>query len=124
MPPRPTGSSTLRGEIWLADLDSARGSEANKQRPATIVSNNRANSVAHRLGPGVVRVVPVISNTDHVYPIHTLLPAEATGLQRDAKAQAEPIRSIAVERLSSAIARVPPDLMAQLDDAVRLHLQL
>ncbi len=49
----------LRGEIRLADLDPVRGSEANKRRPVVIVSNDRANSVAARLGRGVVTVVPV-----------------------------------------------------------------
>jgi mRNA interferase MazF len=114
----------LRGEIWLADLEPVRGSEANKRRPAIIVSNNRANSVAQRLGRGVVTVVPVTSNTAHIYPFQTLLPANGTGLQRDSKAQAEQLRSIAVERLGSPIGRVPTDLMARIDEALRLHLQL
>jgi len=114
----------LRGEIWLADLEPAIGSAANKRRPAIIVSNNRANSVAQRLGRGVITVVPVTSNTEHVFPFQTLLPADVTGLQRDSKAQAEQVRSIAVERLGSAIGRVPVNFMARVDDALRLHLQL
>jgi mRNA interferase MazF len=32
----------LRREIWQVDLDPVRGSEANKQRPAVIVSNDIA----------------------------------------------------------------------------------
>jgi mRNA interferase MazF len=114
----------LRGEIWLTDLEPVRGSEANKRRPAVIVSNDRANSVARRLGRGVITVVPVTSNTEHVFPFQTLLPADVTGLQRDSKAQAEQVRSIAVERLDSAIGRVPANVMAQVDDALRLHLHL
>jgi len=34
-----------------------------------------------------------------VYPFHVFLDAEATGLRVDSKAQAEQVRSIAVERL-------------------------
>ena len=49
----------LRGEIRLVDLEPARAGEADKRRPAIIVSNNRANTVAARLGRGVVTVVPV-----------------------------------------------------------------
>jgi len=114
----------LRGEIRLADLDPARGSEANKRRPAVIVSNDRANSSAARLGRGVVTVVPVTSNTDQIFPFQTLLPAGTTGLPQDSKAQAEQVRSIAVDRLGAILGRAPADVMARLDDALRLHLQL
>lgn len=114
----------LRGEIRLVDLDPARGNEANKRRPAVIVSNDRANSIATQLGRGVVTVVPVTSNTDRIFPFQTLLPASATGLPRDSKAQAEQVRSIAVERLGAILGRAPAEVMVRLDDAVRLHLQL
>ncbi len=114
----------LRGEIRLVDLDPVRGSEADKRRPAVIVSNDRANSMAVRLGRGVVTVVPVTSNTDRVFAFQTLLPATVTGLQLDSKAQAEQVRSISVERLGAVLGRVSGDLMRHLDDALRLHLQL
>ena len=114
----------LRGEIRLTDLDPTRGSEANKRRPAVIVSNDRANATATRLGRGVVTVVPVTSNTSRVFPFQTLLPAADTGLRVDSKAQAEQVRSVSVERLGPVVARLPPPLVARLDDALRLHLQL
>jgi mRNA interferase MazF len=66
-----------RGEIRLVDLDPVRGEEANKQRPAVIVSNDGANSTADRLGRGVVTVVPATSNIDRVYPFQVLLRASA-----------------------------------------------
>ena len=122
--PRLTGLPMLRGEIRLVDLDPVRGSEANKQRPAVIVSNDRANSIAARLGRGVITVVPVTSNTDRIFPFQALLPADATGLPQDSKAQAEQVRSIAVERLGAILGRASGRVMAQLDDALRLHLQL
>ena len=114
----------LRGEIRLVDLDPARGSEASKRRPAVLVSNDRANLTAARLGRGVVTVVPVTSRTDRVLPFQTLLPAEATGLRVDSKAQAEQVRSVAVERVGHLLGRVPGPVLAQLDDALRLHLHL
>lgn len=114
----------LRGEIRLVDLDPARGSEANKRRPAVIVSNDRANLAVARLGRGVVTVVPVTSSTDRIYPFQTLLPAAVTGLRRDSKAQAEQVRSITSERLGAVLGRVPAEVMASLDEALRIHLQL
>jgi mRNA interferase MazF len=114
----------LRGEIRSVDLAPARGGEADKRRPAVLVSNDGANAAAARLGRGVVTVVPVTANVARVFPFQVLLPAKETGLQRDSKAQAEQIRSVSVERIGPRLGVVPADLMLQLDEALRLHLAL
>ena len=113
-----------RGEICVVDLDPERGAEANKRRPAVIVSNDGANSTAERLGRGVLTVVPVTSNTDTVYPFQVLLPAVACGLDHDSKAQAEQVRSVAFERMGPRIGALTQDLVVALDEALRLHLAL
>ena len=113
-----------RGEIRLVDLEPVRGSEADKQRPAVIVSNDGANVTAERLGRGVITVVPVTSNVTRVYPFQVLLGASRTGLDDDSKAQAEQVRSVAVERVGPMIGRLPADLIGELDEALRLHLAL
>ena len=111
-----------RGEIRLIDLDPTKGAEANKRRPAIIVSNDGANTTAARLGHGVVTVVPVTSNIEHVYPFQVLLDATATGLDRDSKAQAEHLRSVAVERIGALVGTLTGQLASELDEALRLHL--
>jgi mRNA interferase MazF len=113
-----------RGDIWQVDFDPARGSEANKQRPAVIVSNDRANATATRLGRGVVTVVPVTSNIAAVYPFQVLLGAATSGLAVESKAQAEQIRSVAAQRLRRQIGRASRAELAALDEALRLHLEL
>lgn len=113
-----------RGEIRWVDLDPTRGSEANKTRPAVVVSNDAANATALRLGRGVVTVVPVTSNVERVYPFQVRLPAAAVGLSRDSKAQAEQLRSIAVERVGRVCGVLPADRMHELDEAIRIHLAL
>ncbi|HEY6468834.1 MAG TPA: type II toxin-antitoxin system PemK/MazF family toxin [Candidatus Dormibacteraeota bacterium] len=113
-----------RGDICLVDLEPARGTEANTTRPAVIVSNDGANATATRLGRGVVTVVPVTANVERIYPFQALMTAAATGLHRDSKAQAEQVRSVAVERIGKRVAVVPPSVMAELDEALRLHLSL
>ncbi len=113
-----------RAEIRLVDLEPAKGSEAAKRRPAVIVSNDGANSSAARLGRGVVTVVPLTSNVTHVYPFQVLLRASETGLEHDSKAQAEQIRSISVERIGRRVGVVPPSLMNEMNEALRLHLAL
>lgn len=113
-----------RGEVRLVDFDPVQGSEANKRRPAVVVSNDRANAVAERLGRGVITVVPVTSNTAKVFPFQVFLAAEDTGLNLDSKAQAEQVRAVSVERLGPALGRLPFEALDALDDALRLHLDL
>jgi mRNA interferase MazF len=113
-----------RGEIRLVDLAPTRGAEAGKRRPAIIVSNDAANGTALALGRGVLTVVPVTSNVERVYPFQVLLRSESTGLAQDSKAQAEQVRSIAVERIGDLLGNVPGPVMQGLDAALRLHLAL
>ena len=113
-----------RGDICSVDLEPVRGSEADKRRPAIIVSNDAANMTATRLGRGVLTVVPVTSKVERIYPFQVLLPAADTGLDRDCKAQAEQVRSVAVERVGGRLGVVPATLMARMAEALRLHLAL
>lgn len=113
-----------RGDVVWVDLDPVRGSEANKRRPAVVVSNDGANRIAEQLGRGVVTVVPVTTNTTKIFPFQVLLPARRCRLARTSKAQAEQIRSVAVERIGNIAGRLPPDILEHLDAAIRLHLGL
>ena len=113
-----------RGDICLVDLEPVRGSEANKLRPAVVVSNDHANRSAETFGRGVVTVVPLTSSLDRLYSFQVLIPAKDSGLRRDSKAQAEQIRSVDVRRIGPPIGRVPLELLIELEDAIRRHLQL
>jgi len=114
----------LRGEIRLVDFDPVLSDEAAKTCPAVIVSNDGANERAARLGRGIVTVVPVTSNVERIYPFQVLLPAGDTGLLIDSKAQAEQVRSVSVTRVGGHAGIVPPPLMLDVDEALRLHLAL
>jgi mRNA interferase MazF len=113
-----------RGEIYWVDLEPASGSEANKTRPAVIVSNDAANRAAERAGRGVITVVPITSNVDRIFPFQVRLPAAECGLHDDSKAQAEQVRSVAVARVRRRAGAVPRELLGKLDDALRTHLGL
>jgi mRNA interferase MazF len=111
-----------RGEIHWVDFDPARGAESNKLRPAVIVSNDGANSVASRLGRGVVTVVPLTTNVATIFPFQVAIGSSGTGLKRDSKAQAEQVRAVAVERVGALVGVLSNDEIAALDEALRLHL--
>jgi mRNA interferase MazF len=113
-----------RGEIREVDLEPVRGSEASKRRPAVIVSNDGANTTAARLNRGVITVVPVTSNVTRVYPFQVFLPGNECGLPRDSKAQAEQVRAVAIERVGRRVGELSSRLLSELEDALRLHLDL
>jgi mRNA interferase MazF len=108
----------------MVDLEPTRGAEANKRRPAIVVSNDRANRTAASIGRGVLTVVPITSNVERVYPFQVLIPSSDSGLPHDSKAQAEQIRSVDAERVGALLGNMPARLMTALDDALRLHLAL
>lgn len=67
---------------------------------------------------------PSTSNVERIYPFQVLLTADATGLARDSKAQAEQVRCVAVERIGERIGTLASTDIAALDEALRLHLAL
>ncbi|MDA3646415.1 type II toxin-antitoxin system PemK/MazF family toxin [Saccharopolyspora indica] len=113
-----------RGDLYWVDFEPIRGSEANKTRPAVVVSNDAANRSAQRAKRGVITVVPVTTNIDRVHPFQVLLRAADCGLPNDSKAQAEQVRAVAVNRIGNRIGTLPRNALAALDNALRLHLHL
>lgn len=114
-----------RGEVWLVDLDPARGSEADKMRPVVIVSHDARHRASERSGRGVITVVPLTSNITRVLPFQVLVAAHAgSGLAVDSKAQAEQVRSVDVDRLVTRRGRLDAETLARLDRALLLHLDL
>ncbi len=113
-----------RGDVYLADLEPVVGSEADKRRPVVIVSNDAANRSVEQRGTGVVTVVPLTSNVAIVRSFQALIPSTESGLRANSKAQAEQIRALSPRRLVRPIGRVAAPVMAELDRAIRLHLDL
>ncbi|MFE3687769.1 type II toxin-antitoxin system PemK/MazF family toxin [Streptomyces sp. NPDC059095] len=113
-----------RGDIFMVDLEPARGSEASRIRPAVVVSNDGANQSVERNGRGVVTVVPLTSNTNRVLTFQVFLSADETRLPKDSKAQCEQVRAVAPERVLQRVGTVPRQRMAEIDIALRRHLAL
>lgn len=113
-----------RGDIHRFDFTPRVGSEARYSRPAVIVSNNGANTVAARRNEGVITVVPLSKNTARVYPFQVLLHAADTGLPHDSKAQIELLRAVDLPRHVEYLGRVSPGDLALIDRALATHLSL
>lgn len=114
-----------RGEVWLVELDPTVGSEANKTRRVSIVSNNARNSVSSRTGRGVLTVVPFTKNVRKILPFQFLVtPDSVNGLEVDSKAQAEQVRSLDVSRFVRRLGSLSAEDLSGVDEALLLHLGL
>jgi len=113
-----------RGDVYLVDFEPSADADSNKVRPAVLVSNNAANSVVERNGRGVLTVVPLTSNTAHVYPFQILISSGEGGLAVESKAQAEQIRAVDYRRLSRRLGELSIATVRRLDEAIRRHLAL
>lgn len=109
-----------RGEIYFADLSPTIGSEINKRRPVLIVSNDANNRAS-----STITVLPLTSNTEHVYPFEVKLTAKMSGLPKNSKAMAQQIRTIAKTRLADDRAgQIGNEVMKEVELAIKLHLGL
>ncbi len=74
----------------------------------------------------VVVVVPVTeaANVRRLYPSHAELPKGSGGLKVDSVAKAEQIRAIQVSRLVGYYGRLDRDVLARIEEAIRITLAL
>lgn len=109
-----------RGEIYLADLSDASGSEQGKVRPVVIIQNNRGN----KYSPTTI-VVCLSSKiyTKHNLPTHHLLP-EDIGLKYKSMVMCEQIRVIDKSRLLKKIGTVSRVDMLAIDRKIKISLDL
>jgi mRNA interferase MazF len=109
-----------RGEIYYANLNPTVGSEVSKRRPVLIVSNDANNRAAN-----TVTVLPITSNVSRIYPFEVKIEPQDSGLLKSSKVQAQQIRTISKQRLEGeCIGSLSEEIMAFIDRAIKLHLQL
>ena len=109
-----------RGDVFWISLDPTLGTEIQKARPCLVVSNDQANQRYQQ-----VTVVPLTSQrTERIEPFQALIPQEALGVGKNAKALAEQIRAVSKLRLGKFVGHVPLTILRRVEDALRVHLGL
>ena len=125
-----------RGEIYLADLSDASGSEQGKVRPVVIIQNNRGNkysptvivaAITGRINkakiPTIVACLSSKIYTKHHLPTHHLLP-DGIGLKYKSMVMCEQIRVIDKNRLLKKIGTVSRVDMLSIDRKIKISLDL
>ena len=109
-----------RGEIYYAILSPTVGSELYKRRPVLVVSNDANNRAAN-----TVTILPITSNVTRVYPFEVLLNPEDSGLPKPSKVQAQQVRTISKQRITSdAVGSLSEEIMQLVNAALKLHLDV
>jgi mRNA interferase MazF len=113
-------ASPRRGEVWLVDLNPARGHEQAGRRPALVVSADAFN----RSRAGLVFVVPLTTRARGI-PTHVEVRPPDGGLHETSWARCEDLRSVSIDRLMTGpLGTVPPEVLGAIGERLRLLLQL
>jgi len=104
-----------QGEIWQISLDSTVGAEMKKTRPALIIN-------ADALGKLPLKIVAPITEWKDQYINYPwmvkMTPTRQNGLTKVSAADCFQIRSVSVERITTSIGSVDPEIITQVQEAV------
>ncbi len=114
-----TTGEPSRGELWLVDLSPTRGHEQSGQHPGLVVSVDAFNHGA----AGLVVLLPLTSRARGI-PLHVVLDPPEGGVRQRSFVKCEDIRSVAKERLTRRWGAVSQSTMRQVEDRLRVLLDL
>lgn len=110
-----------RGEIWWANLPEPVGSEPGFRRPVLVIQSNDFN----RSRIATVIALVITSNIKLAQaPGNVLLPSKVTGLSKDSVANVSQVITIDKSFLTENIAAIPPYLLEQVENGIRLVMGL
>lgn len=107
-----------RGQVYLADLKDAHGSEQGGIRPVLVVQNNRGNKYSPTI---IIACITSKAHTKHHLPTHYYIP-ESIGLKYPSIIMMEQIRVIDKSRIIKYIGSVSPKFMNILDKKIMISL--
>ena len=107
-----------RGQVYLANLKDAQGSEQGGIRPVLVVQNNRGNKYSPTI---IIACITSKAHTKHHLPTHYYIP-ESIGLKYPSIVMMEQIRVIDKSRIIKYIGSVSPKFMNILDKKILISL--
>lgn len=101
--------------MWWVDFNPSIGGEAQKVRPAIIVSNDASNKALNR-----VQVIPITSNTAKCYPCEVYVEIDG----KISKAMADQLATVSKLRLKSKIGQISAQNILEVERVIRIQLDL
>ena len=109
-----------RGDIFYADLRPVVGSEQGGIRPVLIIQND----VGNRHSPTVIIAAITSKMNKTKLPTHIEIDAATHDIVRDSVILLEQLRTIDKQRLKDRVCHLEPDLLAQVNKALQISLEL
>ena len=110
-----------RGQVWSADLGEPEGSEPGYNRPVLIIQSDPFNgSRLHAVIAGVLSTNLRLVDA----PGNVLIPAKASGLRKDSVANVSQVITIDRAFLTGLVGRVRGQLLKDVENGLRLVLDL
>jgi mRNA interferase MazF len=108
-------------DIWLADLNPRRGTEAGKIRPVLIIQTNLLNSLPHLS----TLICPITTNTtENASVLRISLTKGIANLHQDCDIMIDQIRAIDNKRLLKKLGTLPVPFVEQVKKNILLILDI
>lgn len=105
-----------RGDVWLVDFRSGRGSEQQGLRPALVIQNDVGNRYAD------TTIVAAIATTLKLYPVTVGIERGEGGLKQPSMVNLAQVLTLDKARLQRRLGSLSPETMAEVDGAIRISL--
>ena len=110
-----------RGDVVLANLEPAYGSEQGKIRPCIIIQND----IANKYSPTTIIIPTTTAISDKEYPTEVKIMPEDSNLKEISIALCNQIRTISIEdRIFKKLGELKPGTMKRIDTALKTSLAL
>ena len=114
-------TSPARGDIWQIDWSPSRGSEQSGMRPAVVIQTDAANS--NPKYPNTI--VCALSTKGRNIPFHVPLePTPGTGLSAPSYCKCEQLLTVSKDRLVRRLGKAGEEILAKIEEGVKLVLDL
>ena len=107
-----------RGEVWLINWNPARGSEQAGRRPAVVIQNDIGNEKAF------TTIVAAISSSVRIFPINIKIEPPEGGLELPSIVKTSQTLTVDKKRLEKRLGRLSKEKMEEVNQAIKLSLEL
>ena len=108
-----------RGEFWLIDLSPVSGHEQSGRRPGLVISVDLFNQSPAEL----IIIIPVTTRKKGIRS-HVPIEPSKSGLNKVSFIKCEDIRSVSKERLIHRLGKADQETLSQVEDKLRILMDL
>jgi len=112
------GLAPRRGEVWLVDFSTGRGSKQKGVRPAVVIQNDTGNLYS------ATTIVSAVTTTIKEFPVTVVVPAGDGGLKQRSMINLAQLLTIDKGRLQKRVGRLSDSVIQRVDEAIRISLDV